>query len=144
MEVKFLQRVNKTDTCWNWTGRLDVGGYGRFSQGDGHWTKAHRASYQLYKGPIAEGLIVRHMCNNRKCVNPDHLELGTHKDNTADMFRTNPPDRKGNKSHSKKICEEDAREIRQWREFGYTQQVIGDMFGLRQGQVSRIVAGKSW
>ena len=144
METKFLRKVDKTETCWNWTGRLDIGGYGRFSRGSGHWTKAHRTAYELYKGPIPEGLVVRHMCNNRKCVNPDHLEVGTHKDNTADMFRTNPPDRTGDRSHARKISEADAREIRQWREFGYTQQSIGDAFGLGQGHISTIIHGKHW
>lgn len=144
MEVKFLKKINKTETCWNWTGRLDIGGYGRFCQGNAHWTKAHRTAYQLWKGQIPQGQVVRHMCNNRKCVNPAHLEVGTHKDNTADMFRTNPPNRKGNNSHHKKITQEDANEIRQWREFGFTQQSIGDAFGITQPQISRILHGGSW
>jgi hypothetical protein len=143
MEAKFLRKVEKTDTCWNWTGRLDIGGYGRFSIA-GIWNKAHRVSHELYKGAIPEGLIVRHRCNNRKCVNPDHLEVGTQKDNVDDMFRTNPPDRKGDKSHAKKITQADADEIRQWREFGYTQQSIGNTFGLTQPQISDIVSGKVW
>lgn len=144
METKLLSRIQKTESCWNWTGRLDAGGYGRFSQGSGHWTKAHRAAYTLWKGEIPEGLVLRHLCNNRKCVNPDHLETGTMKDNVADMFRTNPPDRTGNRSHSKKIRQEDAAEIHQWRELGYTQQAIGEAFGLRQGHISRILAGRCW
>jgi hypothetical protein len=144
METKFLRKVHKTETCWNWTGRVDIGGYGRFSQGSGHWTKAHRASYQLYKGNIPEGLVIRHLCNNRRCVNPEHLAVGTHKDNTDDMFRTNPPDRTGDRSHAKKITQADADTIRQWREFGYTQQAIGDAFGIKQPQVSSILAGKVW
>jgi hypothetical protein len=144
MEAKFLDKVEKTETCWNWTGRLNVGGYGRFSRG-GCWKQAHRISYEIYKGPIPEGLVVRHMCvGNRKCVNPAHLEVGTHKDNTADMFRDNPPDRTGNNSHARKISQEDANEIRQWREFGYTQQSIGDLFGLGQGHISTILSGKRW
>ena len=144
MEDKLLAKVNKTEACWLWTGRLDDGGYGRFSQGSGHWTKAHRASYQLYKGEIPDGLLVRHLCNVRRCVNPEHLAIGTHKDNTADMFRTNPPDRTGNRSHAKKITQEVADEIRQWREFGYTQQAIADAFGLTQSHTSVILAKKVW
>lgn len=143
MESKFLTKVNKTDTCWLWTGRLDGGGYGRFSI-DGIWNKAHRVSYQLFKGGIPDGLVVRHLCNVRACVNPDHLETGTQKDNVADMFRTNRPDRTGDRSHARKISEADVREIRQWREFGYTQQAIGDAFGLNQGHISTILAGKHW
>lgn len=144
MEAKLLHKIEKTTSCWNWTGRLDNGGYGRFSQGNGHWTKSHRAVYEFYKGPIPDGLIVRHMCNNRKCVNPDHLQLGTQKDNVADMFRTNPPNRVGDKSHARKISKNDATEIRQWREFGYTQQCLADAFGIKQPQVSSILSGKVW
>lgn len=144
MEGKFLRKVEKTDTCWNWTGRLDIGGYGRFSI-KGVWNKAHRTAYELYKGEIPNGLLVRHMCNNRKCVNPAHLEVGTQKDNVADMdLAGRRADIRGTKNPMAKLSEEDVNEIRQWREFGYTQQMIGEAFGLGQGHVSRILAGKSW
>jgi len=143
METKFLAKVHKTETCWNWTGRLDAGGYGRFSI-KGIWNKAHRVSYERFNGTIPDGLLVRHRCNNRRCVNPAHLEVGTHKDNVDDMFRTNPPDRTGDRSHAKKILQADADEIRQWREFGYTQQSLGEAFGLKQGHISRILAGGCW
>lgn len=143
MEARFLRKVEKTEPCWNWTGRLDIGGYGRFSI-KGIWKKAHRTAYELYKGSIPEGLVVRHMCNNRKCVNPAHLEVGSHKDNTTDMFRTNPPDRTGDRSHAKKITQADADELRQWREFGYTQKDIGTAFGIGQPQVSSVLNGKYW
>jgi predicted XRE-type DNA-binding protein len=145
MESKFLKKVEKTDSCWNWTGRLDIGGYGRFSRGNGHWTKAHRTSYEIYKGNIPNGLIIRHLCHNRKCVNPNHLETGTQKDNVKDMYLANrQPNRKGAKNSQSKITQQDADEIRQWREFGYTQQSIADVFGISQGNISAIVARKLW
>lgn len=145
MENKFLKKVEKTDTCWNWTGRLDIGGYGRFSQGNGHWIKAHRASYTIYKGSIPNGLVVRHLCNNRKCVNPEHLETGTQKDNVRDCITAGRrANIRGESNPMSKITQADADEIRQWREFGYTQQSIGDVFGLGQGDISRIIHRKSW
>lgn len=145
MEQKFLKKIEKTDTCWNWKGRLDIGGYGRFCQGDGHWTKAHRTSYKIYKGSIADGLIVRHICNNRKCVNPDHLIAGTQKENVADMFASNrQSNRKGSANGKSKFIELDILEIRQWYEFGYSLTDIGKAFDSNQPQISNIVHRKSW
>ena len=141
MEERFNKKIDKTETCWNWLGLLDCGGYGRFSIGNGKWFKAHRVSYQLFKGEIPEGLVVRHQCNNRKCVNPEHLELGTQKDNIADMFRTNPPNRKG---RSKRSDEQTILELRQWVEFGYTHQQIGDAFGYTQPHTTNIKNRKLW
>jgi hypothetical protein len=70
---RFIERVEKTELCWNWGGCVLRGGYGQFWDG----TKkiyAHRYSYQIHRGPIPEGLVVDHLCRNRKCVNPEHLE----------------------------------------------------------------------
>lgn len=74
--------------CWFWLGQRDVSGYGvlhlpSVRRGP---VKAHRIAYRLYVGPIPNGSCVRHACDNRGCVNPDHLELGPHVVNMADMF----------------------------------------------------------
>lgn len=74
--------------CWNWTGSCIQKGYGHFVSRGIHYV-AHRESYKAFKGPIPDGLLVRHInsCHNRKCINPDHLELGTHQDNMDDMCK---------------------------------------------------------
>lgn len=81
---KFI-KVDEETGCWNWTGSERACGYGQFKM-DGTMT-AHRASWVLIKGAIPEGKNVLHRCiGNRKCVNPTHLYLGSHKDNTRDIL----------------------------------------------------------
>jgi len=76
---RFWKKVEKTDSCWNWTA-YTIRGYGQFRY-DGKGVYAHRFSYELLKGKIPDGLTLDHLCRNRKCVNPDHLEPVTNKEN---------------------------------------------------------------
>lgn len=86
MDSRFTDKIKKTDTCWLFIGRLfDKSGYGQYSI-DSKPVLAHRYSYQVNKGNIPEGLVVRHTCDVRNCVNPDHLILGTQQDNINDMI----------------------------------------------------------
>jgi hypothetical protein len=76
--------------CWIWTGKTDPNGYGRINVSIGHHkiktTKVHRYSLLLFKGiEIPDSQVVRHKCRNRKCFNPDHLELGYQSDNMEDF-----------------------------------------------------------
>jgi len=76
LEERFWAKVEKTDTCWNWTAQLISGGYGHFRVGSKK-ILAHRFSYRLLKGSLDPSLTIDHLCRNRKCVNPDHLEQVT-------------------------------------------------------------------
>jgi len=84
---RFESKINKTDSCWLWTGSLFKQGYARLSF-NGKRLKGHRVSYELYKGPIPEGLMICHThAGNKHCVKPEHLYAGTAKDNMQDCLR---------------------------------------------------------
>ena len=74
---KFMNQIEVTDECWNWKGGKYPLGYGYFSM-NGKTIRAHRLSYELFKGEIPEKLHVHHQCHNRGCVNPEHLEAVTY------------------------------------------------------------------
>jgi hypothetical protein len=82
---RFWSKVEKTEICWNWMGALCSSGYGNFITSDRRWSGAHRLSWEWANGPIPAGLCVLHRCDNRKCVRPEHLFLGSEGDNTNDM-----------------------------------------------------------
>ena len=76
----FWRRVDKTESCWTWKGEIVSSGYGRFPWQSGR-ILAHRFSFSLVNGPIPAGMFIDHICRNRSCVNPSHMELVTHRDN---------------------------------------------------------------
>lgn len=88
-EERFWSRVRKTENCWLWTGyiqdKTQRGGYGALKV-NGKCQRAHRFSYELHYGSIPPGLVVMHKCDKPPCVRPDHLMLGTPKDNVHDAM----------------------------------------------------------
>ena len=103
---KFTPPKNDED-CWEWNQYRDKDGYGTFYF-DGQSMKAHRFAWELYNGQIPFGLEVCHTCDNPPCCNPDHLVIGTHKENMTDMsFKKRCGERKGGKNGNAKLTDED-------------------------------------
>ena len=78
--INFWAKIDKSGICWEWTGSKNNGGYGLFGL-NYKMRSAHRVSYEIKWGKIPDGLVINHMCRNRGCVNPDHLEVVTQKVN---------------------------------------------------------------
>lgn len=96
IEERFWRQVEKTDTCWNWVGHLCKLGYGQICIGEKR-PMAHRFAYELLVGLIPEGLTLDHLCRNRRCVNPLHLEPVTLRENV--MRGTSTPAKNAKKTH---------------------------------------------
>jgi hypothetical protein len=114
----FWKKVDKKSNlngCWIWTGARKGGkngNYGVFQMGTNNLKRSHRVSFELSNGPIPDGLLVCHTCDNPLCVNPSHLFLGTFKDNTQDMIRKNRKAIfKGEDNGSCKLTDEQVRLI---------------------------------
>ncbi len=74
LPTRFAAKVDRVGDCWQWTGAKTDKGYGHISVGSGVCRMAHRVSWEIHRGPIPDGLQIDHLCRNRSCVNPDHLE----------------------------------------------------------------------
>lgn len=142
MEQRLLTKINKTTTCWNWTGYIGTHGYGKI--GVDYDTKfVHRLAFEIWKHPIPNNMIVRHICDNRVCINPDHLILGTQQDNMNDKVERNRQ-AKGEKHGRVKLTAQDVREIKILLGFDISTQKVADMYNVHKSTIMFIKNGRNW
>lgn len=150
--IRFWSKVEKggPDDCWLWMRSRDQGGYGRFGIGTRRM-RAHVVAWEMSTGePVPSGLFVCHSCDNRGCVNPAHLWLGTAADNAADMAAKGRAHRwggarRGVKNPAAKLYPEAVRQIRHVCANGMkTQEQLAENFGVRQGTIAKVVRRETW
>lgn len=127
--------------CWLWLGPVTCDGYGK--QGG---RLAHRISWEIWRGEVPRGLHVLHRCDTACCVNPDHLFLGTHADNMADMRKKG---RRlgagvGSKNGRSKLSDDSVARIRQMAASGLYLREIAPQFDVGMSTISRVLRGESW
>jgi len=150
---RFWTKVDKeiSDTfyngsrCWEWTAGLSRGGYGNYRYNRGK-IKVHRYSYYLAFGEFDTKLFVCHHCDNRKCVNPSHLFLGTQLDNMQDMAKKERGVIPVGENHgNSKLTEKNVIKIYKMYDSGnYTQREIAKALGVDFRTINYVVNGKSW
>lgn len=144
IEDRFWLKVDQSgggDACWPWTGKRRGNGYGVLW--DGGEKPTHRVAYELTIGPIPEGLVIRHKCDNPPCCNPRHLEIGTVAENNRDTAERGRSTM-GEKNARAVLTNDEVREIRMLRAGGTTLAVIAQRFGIGVMTVSHIVRRNTW
>jgi hypothetical protein len=134
-------KINPINKCWEWQGYKDSDGYGYRTVNYKTYI-AHRWSYEYYKGPIPKDMLIRHLCHNTSCVNPNHLEIGTHRDNMDDMLNANRQ-ASGIKCARSKLNDIQILEIRNLYP-SHTISKIAKLYGVTQSNISAIIRKKTW
>lgn len=144
---RFAERVKRSaDGCWEWGGPLRADGYAQVAMGvaSGTTTYAHRLSYELHYGSFDPKMNVCHTCDNRACVRPDHLFLGTGQDNVDDMVS------KGRHAHGErhsraKLTEADVREARRLHATGkHPKRQLAIKYGVSDVAMGHAIRGITW
>ena len=141
----FLAKTVPSETgCLEWGGRLTPNGYGQVTR-RGKTILTHRLAWELSNGEIPDGLFVCHHCDNKRCVNTEHLFLGTPSDNTRDMFSKGRGVNNAGESHGMgRLTTRGVDWIRGAISRGYTQAEIAKSLGVAQTTVSKIKLGQRW
>ncbi len=136
-------RIDQHTNCFECTSHvIDVNGYVEY-QFNSKKVRIHRYIYEECFGEIPAGKVIRHTCDNRACINPEHLIIGTHLDNMADMT-SRGRQCKGEASPNAKLTESDVREIRKLLEQGETQTDIAKRFNVSRTVIRGIKLGNIW
>lgn len=134
--------IRGSDECWDWQAGGHAG-YGTFMH-DRKQEYVHRIAWMIVNDQrVPDGLVVRHKCDNRRCCNPTHLELGTQVDNMRDMVERGRSAR-GSKATSAVLDEDDVVEILRLLSGKRMQKEIAAMFGVSRETINAIATGRTW
>lgn len=150
IKERFLSKINidPNTGCWNWSGNKYGSGYGMMRVGTYGINRmqcaAHRISYVLFKGEIPPGLLVCHHCDNRACVNPEHLFVGTYDDNAKDASKKGRVAH-GNQQPISKLNPDAVRAMRRiYNNGGISFKKLGAEFGVKPDAAWKAVRGFTW
>lgn len=143
--ARFWSKVSKSaDGCWEYQGTRTKHGYGRVSISGGTLKYAHRVAWELTNGPIPEGKMVRHGCDNPPCCRPDHLSLGDQRENNADRDSRGRTHR-GERTGGAKLTEKQVLAIREVASLGMlSQRAIARAFEVPRQTIQDILARRTW
>lgn len=138
--------------CWNWVGGMQTDGYGSMGMKDGEtgkWSNwpAHRVSWYIHFGELPKypEYEICHKCDNRLCVNPEHLFVAPHADNIRDMFKKNRSyNRKGENNPKAKLTREDVDDIRYFYRLGATRTELAKAYEVSTTNIRGIVLNQIW
>ncbi len=147
VEQRFWKHVNKDGDCWLWTAHTKTGKeYGRLGAGGdgGKYLLAHRVSYEIHYGAISDGMVVMHKCDNPRCVNPEHLTVGTTSDNIKDAYakgRKLTPFKQGSEHHAAVLNADIVREV---RVSNLKSRELAKIYGCSRNAIDAIKQGRTW
>jgi hypothetical protein len=146
LEKRFWKKVQKAEPneCWEWQGAISKNGYGVIGH-NGTNRGAHRVSYEIHNGAVPAGMNVLHSCDNRSCVNPNHLRSGTQSENikeAVDKGRKFVPCASGEKNPKSKLTQEQANYIKSNPGMRHTE--IAKMFCVSPNTVRGVRIGRTW
>lgn len=130
--------------CWMFTGGCGSRGYGNIWD-NGKTRSAHIVAYEIHKGPVTDGLSVLHTCDNRWCVNPDHLFLGTQQDNINDMIHKGRDGFSGERNGRALLNKDSVLLIKHLLDTGeHSQQTIANAYKVSRSTIAAIKSGRNW
>jgi len=142
----FAKVKNGPSGCIEWAGHKTPNGYGVIGGLDVYKkVSTHRLSYEIHFGPVPKGMHVCHKCDNRACINPDHLFLGSASENMQDMYRKGrQPNFKGERHPGAKLSEADVLRIKELLATGIVNRRIAEMFKVSPTTICTINTGRKW
>lgn len=155
MKERFWSKVNKSSgsygddgtyptECWEWIGAKMVQGYGQLRINGKH-RLAHRVAFELDGQRLSSQQCVLHKCDNRACVNPSHLRIGTRRENVQDAYdKGRNKGAIGQTNHNSKLTPESVKSIRDAVSSGASHQEMADRFGVSRPTISYLIQGKTW